>query len=300
MQSAGVGLQVATQMRGAVCCDIALSGGDDDDPVLDPEEPDCVEVPDDDPLEAEPDPAAEGVVDFFGGAVLLDFLAAGAVAAGLFTAGFETMRDVPFAAGFFALDFGATFVGRAAVRLAADFGALAAAVEVPLVFDSAAVALPAACDPPPACIVVDDISLLNGERTVTLVERAESVPEGPPCCEIGVAANPASAPMPRPARTAASETGSRIELNDDRINCSSTKVRTPHRNWTRPRLDRRSSLGTPTPFAMRNARRAATSFAAPATRCFESHQSAEQVETRDERKDSLKSGATRTEGPRRR
>jgi hypothetical protein len=229
VQSAGVGLQVATQMRGAVCCAIELSGGDELEPVFDPDDPVWVAVPDEEPLEAEPDPADEGVVGFFGGVALLDFLAVGGAAAGL-----DTKRDVPLAAGCFALGFDATFDGRAAVRLADDFGALDAALVALLEFEAAAVAPPADCEPLLAGAFAEDMSLLNGERIVRLVELDASGEAVPPCCVLGVAPDAASTPAARPARTAASETGSRIELNDESINCSSTKARTPHRNGLDP------------------------------------------------------------------
>jgi hypothetical protein len=80
----------------------------------------------------------------------------------------------------------------------------------------------------------EDMSLLNGERIVRLVELDASGEAVPPCCVLGVAPDAASTPAARPARTAASETGSRIELNDESINCSSTKARTPHRNGLDP------------------------------------------------------------------
>jgi hypothetical protein len=227
VQSAGVGLQVATQMRGAVCCAIELSGGDELEPVFDPDDPVCVAVLDEEPLEAEPDPADEGVVGFFGGVALLDFLAVGGAAAGL-----DTKRDVPLAAGCFALGFDATFDGRAAVRLADDFGAPDAAFVAVLELEAAAVGPPVACEPLLAGALAEDMSLLNGERIVRLVELDASGEAAPPCWVIGVAPDEAS--TARPARTAASETGSRIELNDERINCSSTKARTPHRNGLDP------------------------------------------------------------------
>jgi hypothetical protein len=223
VQSAGVGVQVATQIRGAVCCVIALSGGDDVEPEVDPDAPDWLAAVEEVPLGAAAEPVDEDGGDVFGASALLDFLAAGA-----FAAGFVERRDVPFATGCFVLDFAVTLDGRVVLRLVEGLAALAEAFAEPLDFESAAAA------PSEAGALGDTTSRLNGERTVRLVDREASCPALPLFAAIGVAASAGWEPTERPPRIAASETGSKIELNDDRINCSSTKARTPHRNGLDP------------------------------------------------------------------
>lgn len=236
VQSAGVGVQVATQMRGAVCCVIALIGGElcelepepefDTEPELDPECPNWPEL-----LAAVP---TEGVVELKEGAGVAGLRAAGADEVGA-AAGLERRREELFAAGPFAAGFGAALLDSPKVVRGAGLAAGFAAGANTLVFPEELETERLGCDAAgavflaPAFSPVDFVGAvtagalfeprrrLNGDRTVPLDELLPST-----CCLAGVAAEATWESRMRPPRTAASEAGSRIELNDERINCSST------------------------------------------------------------------------------
>ncbi|MBI1304444.1 MAG: hypothetical protein GC172_11765 [Phycisphaera sp.] len=165
MQSAGVGVHVATQIRGAVCCAIALSGGDEVDPELDPVDPVWPVVPDAEPLAAAPVPDADGAAGFFGGVGMIDFGAGVALAAG-----FDIIRDGAFAAGCFALGFGATVDGKVVVWLAAGLDELEVALDELVAALLAPRDFEGAAEPVFELGAADENRRLKGVRTVPLDE----------------------------------------------------------------------------------------------------------------------------------
>jgi len=238
VQSAGVGVHVATQIRGAVCCVIALIGGElwelEPEPELDaalepaPESPDWPEL-----LAAVP---TDGVVELEEGAGVAGLGAAGAVEVGA-AAGLERRREELLAAGAFAAGFGTALPDSPKVVRGAGFVAGFAAGANALVFAEELGTEALGCDVAGAVLLAPAFSpadfvgavtagalfeprrRLNGDRTVPLDELVPSI-----CCVAGAAAEAIWESKTKPPRTAASETGTRIELNDERINCSSTKA----------------------------------------------------------------------------